>query len=72
MFLNKPPVVAVLSEARGPSALARLEMTIPGRRPERSEGCLAIARQDSKKDARQDELGGLFKQPLSLFDFAYG
>jgi len=25
-----------------------------GRRPEGSEGCLAIARQDNKKDARQD------------------
>jgi hypothetical protein len=35
---------------------------IPGRRPERSERCLANARQD-KKDARQDGVGNFFEQP---------
>jgi hypothetical protein len=39
----------------------RSERSEEGRRPERSEGCLAIARQDNKKDARQDKVGrGLF------------
>jgi hypothetical protein len=39
--------VAPRRQPRGPSALARLGKTSRrGRRPERSEGCLAIARQD--------------------------
>ena len=36
-----------------------LERREEGRRPERSEGCLAIARQD-KKGARQDEVKETF------------
>jgi hypothetical protein len=38
----------------------RSERSEEGRRPERSDGCLAIARQDNKKDARQDKVGGPF------------
>jgi hypothetical protein len=70
------------AEPRGPSALAcspflvtprRKPRGLPvGRRPERCEGCLAIARQDNKKDAqqdnkkdaRQDKVGGTFLNSL--------
>jgi hypothetical protein len=48
---------AVPSEARDAVPSASDE----GRRPERSEGCLAHARQD-KKGARQDGVGNFFEQ----------
>jgi len=69
LFFRPEPFFVVPSVSKGSLGTCLLRDDIPkrrserseeGRRPERSEGCLAIARQDNKKDAWQDKVGGLF------------
>ena len=68
-FVAQSPFFVTPSVCEGSLGACAPRDDIPGRRPERSERCLANARQDKKdarqdkKDARQDGVGNFFEQP---------